>query len=229
MNATIPKWLDSEKDTIKEWWRSANNGTYTGSFSRLNLYCNDFQQFGVAIINRFNTVESANCDNLIKLIEEKLFNSNFNSQKEIDKFSENTSRELLANNLTHERSSLYYYMANCWLLSKFVESSEFFISRICVSYSHDSMRIKKDVVHEQAKMVYLAFSPNFNIESRYKTSDVVSLSRRIFYEKDWGAMPILADALQEAGFDKTEPLAKLRDSKTYWFRGCKILSEILTS
>ncbi len=66
-----------------------------------------------------------------------------------------------------------------------------------------------------------------DVQSQHKTSTVVALARGIYNDKTFDRMPILADALQDAGYDREETLTQLRDNNSYWFRGCSILDEIL--
>jgi len=55
----------------------------------------------------------------------------------------------------------------------------------------------------------------------------VSLARTMYESRDFGAMPILADALQDAGCDDTNILAHCRDTKLPHVRGCWAVDLIL--
>lgn len=65
------------------------------------------------------------------------------------------------------------------------------------------------------------------IQSEQLTSTVLSLARGIYEEKAFDRMPILADALQDAGSNDQVTLDKLRNPNHYWFRGCCLLDTIL--
>ncbi|MCE9566335.1 MAG: hypothetical protein K8U57_30290 [Planctomycetes bacterium] len=59
------------------------------------------------------------------------------------------------------------------------------------------------------------------------TSDVVALATGIYSDRDFSAMPILADALQDAGCDSEDILNHLRDPNVTHVRGCWALDLVL--
>jgi len=59
------------------------------------------------------------------------------------------------------------------------------------------------------------------------TSDVSLLARGIYEERAFERMPILADALQEAGCDCDAILNHLRDANATHVRGCWALDLVL--
>jgi hypothetical protein len=61
----------------------------------------------------------------------------------------------------------------------------------------------------------------------WRTSDVTLLARGIYEEKAFDRMPILADALQEAGCEVADLLDHLRDRKQTHVRGCWALDLVL--
>lgn len=61
----------------------------------------------------------------------------------------------------------------------------------------------------------------------WRTSDVMSLATGIERSQDYGAMPILADALQDAGCDSDDLLNHLRDTSATHVRGCWALDLVL--
>jgi hypothetical protein len=64
------------------------------------------------------------------------------------------------------------------------------------------------------------------IESAWRTSTVVSLAREMYEAHEFSAMPILADALQDAGCDNEDVLHHCRDAATH-IRGCWVVDLIL--
>jgi len=60
----------------------------------------------------------------------------------------------------------------------------------------------------------------------WRTSTTVGLARAIYESRDFGAMPILADALEEAGCDSPELLAHCR-TDTPHVRGCWVVDLVL--
>ena len=61
----------------------------------------------------------------------------------------------------------------------------------------------------------------------WRTSDVLLLARGIYEERAFDRMPILADALQDAGCDSDELLGHLRDVNATHVRGCWALDLVL--
>jgi hypothetical protein len=67
----------------------------------------------------------------------------------------------------------------------------------------------------------VSFSPS------WRTDTAVSLARQMYDSRDFSAMPILADALQDAGCDSAEVLDHLRDTGAPHVRGCWALDLVL--
>jgi hypothetical protein len=65
------------------------------------------------------------------------------------------------------------------------------------------------------------------IAPAWRTSDVMALARGIFDEKAFDRMPILADALQDAGCDNDEVLSHCRAERWEHVRGCWVLDLLL--
>jgi hypothetical protein len=61
----------------------------------------------------------------------------------------------------------------------------------------------------------------------WRTSDVVLLAQGIYEERAFERMPILADALQDAGCDNADILAHCRDASTPHARGCWVVDLVL--
>ena len=61
----------------------------------------------------------------------------------------------------------------------------------------------------------------------WRTSDAVLLARGMYESRDFGAMPILADALQDAGCTSDDLLNHLRDPNATHVRGCWALDLVL--
>ncbi|QJW96785.1 hypothetical protein [Frigoriglobus tundricola] len=67
----------------------------------------------------------------------------------------------------------------------------------------------------------LGFAPS------WRTDTAVALARQIYDTRDFSAMPILADALQDAGCDSDDTLGHLRDPHATHARGCWALDLVL--
>jgi hypothetical protein len=63
--------------------------------------------------------------------------------------------------------------------------------------------------------------------SEWRTDTAVTLARTMYDSRDFGAMPILADALQDAGCDNDDILAHCRDANQLHVRGCWVCDLVL--
>jgi hypothetical protein len=61
----------------------------------------------------------------------------------------------------------------------------------------------------------------------WRTDTVVSLARQMYEARDFGAMSILADALQDAGCDNVDILGHCRDTSLAHVRGCWCVDLVL--
>jgi hypothetical protein len=61
------------------------------------------------------------------------------------------------------------------------------------------------------------------LEREWLTSTVVLIAQQMYESRDFGAMPILADALQDAGCDSEDILTHCRDPHAVHVRGCWVV------
>lgn len=61
----------------------------------------------------------------------------------------------------------------------------------------------------------------------WRTSDVLALARSIYDERAFDRMPILADALQDAGCNNADILSHCRDTSLTHVRGCWVVDLVL--
>jgi hypothetical protein len=66
-----------------------------------------------------------------------------------------------------------------------------------------------------------------DFNKKWRTSDVMLLAKGIYDERAFDRMPILADALQDAGCDSDDLLNHLRDPHATHVRGCWALDLVL--
>lgn len=66
----------------------------------------------------------------------------------------------------------------------------------------------------------VAFSPE------WRTDTAIALARTMYESRDFSAMPILADALQDAGCDNDDVLSHCRSANPH-ARGCWVVDEVL--
>ena len=63
--------------------------------------------------------------------------------------------------------------------------------------------------------------------AEWRTDTAVSLARGMYESREFGAMPILADALQDAGCDNDDLLNHCRDANQVHVRGCWVVDLVL--
>jgi hypothetical protein len=61
----------------------------------------------------------------------------------------------------------------------------------------------------------------------WRTDTAVSLAKGMYESRDFGVMPILADALQDAGCDNEDVLNHCRDPEQVHVRGCWVVDLVL--
>ena len=64
-------------------------------------------------------------------------------------------------------------------------------------------------------------------DKAWRTSTAVSLAKQMYKSGEFSAMPILADALQDAGCDNDDILTHCRDAKQLHVRGCWVVDGVL--
>jgi hypothetical protein len=71
------------------------------------------------------------------------------------------------------------------------------------------------------------FRPGFfRLYPNWRTQNVTGIARRIYDEYDYSALPILADAIEEAGCDNTYLLEHCRSNAMH-VRGCWVVDRVL--
>lgn len=67
----------------------------------------------------------------------------------------------------------------------------------------------------------VAFSPD------WRTSTAVAIAQQMYESRDFSPMPLLADALEDAGCDNADILEHCRDAKVPHVRGCWAVDQVL--
>jgi hypothetical protein len=80
-------------------------------------------------------------------------------------------------------------------------------------------QLLRDIAGNPFRLV--AFSP------ARRTDTALALARQMYGSRDFSAMPILADALQDAGCDTEEVLSHCRDPEQVHVRGCWVVDLVL--
>ena len=65
------------------------------------------------------------------------------------------------------------------------------------------------------------------LEEVWQTSTAVALAKQMYESRDFSAMPILADAIQDAGYENDVVLNHCRDEKQVHVRGCWVVDLVL--
>jgi hypothetical protein len=71
------------------------------------------------------------------------------------------------------------------------------------------------------------FRPPVAFEPSWRTDTVLALAKQMYELREFGAMPILADALQDAGCDNDDILSHCRDTQLTHVRGCWVTDLVL--
>ncbi len=66
---------------------------------------------------------------------------------------------------------------------------------------------------------------NFTLE--WRSSTTIAIAKQMYESRDFSAMPILADALQDAGCENTDILTHCRDTNAVHVRGCWVVDAVL--
>jgi hypothetical protein len=89
---------------------------------------------------------------------------------------------------------------------------------------------REQEIKYQAPLVHDIFGNPFvpvAFSANWRTDTVLLLAKQMYEARDFSAMPILADALQDAGCDSEAVLTHCRDVKQVHVRGCWVLDLVL--
>jgi hypothetical protein len=95
-------------------------------------------------------------------------------------------------------------------------------------HTYDGARLQEAL--EQARLVRELFGNPFKpvtMLQEWRTDTVLALGRQIYESRDFSAMPILADAMQDAGSEHTDILDHCRDPNQVHVRGCWVVDLVL--
>ena len=83
---------------------------------------------------------------------------------------------------------------------------------------------------EQANLVRCVFGNPYcpvTFSAEWRTDTAVSLAKQMYASRDFSGMPILADALQDAGCDNEDVLSHCRGATLSHVRGCWVVDLVL--
>jgi hypothetical protein len=99
------------------------------------------------------------------------------------------------------------------------------LRHLVLTYRSDAAPSPRDLIRLIHEVVGNPFRP-VAFDTAWRTSTVVSLARGMYESRDFGAMPILADALQDAGCDNEDILDHCRGPGPH-VRGCWVVDCVL--
>jgi hypothetical protein len=92
-----------------------------------------------------------------------------------------------------------------------------------INYDTEERLLQIDILRD---IVCNPFRPMF-FSDRWRTDTAVTLAQQMYEARDFSAMPILADALQDAGCDDEHILTHCRDPHATHVRGCWVVDLVL--
>ena len=101
--------------------------------------------------------------------------------------------------------------------------------RLCADY-HTADAVRREANDRQVSLIYDIFGNPFRpvaLDPLWLTFDVQALAQGIDADRAFDRMPILADALQDAGCDNPDVLNHCRDPHATHVRGCWVLDLLL--
>lgn len=86
---------------------------------------------------------------------------------------------------------------------------------------------RKKVALAQARYLIAFAASGWVLDKQWLSTTVIALGKEIIQKQDYSLMPILADALQDAGCDNDEWLAVMRDPRQPWFPGARVVESLV--
>ena len=129
----------------------------------------------------------------------------------------------------YDRSELLLAVAASWALVKPQPWELKFAAEVCSSNTRTATRQTR-LLRAHANILRCLFGNPFRpvtFDPAWRTSDVMLLARQMYDSRDFGAMPILADALQDAGCENEDILSHCRDASLTHVRGCWVVDLVL--
>jgi hypothetical protein len=95
--------------------------------------------------------------------------------------------------------------------------------------THDAQRAARsgNVTGDLVLEIFGDPSASVSFDPDWRTSTAVGIAKGMYESRDFSAMPILADALQDAGCDNADVLNHCRDANQSHYRGCWVLDLLL--
>lgn len=113
-----------------------------------------------------------------------------------------------------------------WVAKMSVENS----MEVSTAFAQDEATACTSEGSAQAALVRDIFGNPFRpvtFSPAWRTDTAVAIARQMYEFREFGAMPILADALQDAGCDNDDILSHCRDANQVHVRGCWVVDLVL--
>jgi hypothetical protein len=139
----------------------------------------------------------------------------------------------VASMLTFEASvsmRMSKYAARDAALAAAIVARKRLASREVASHARRAIMATPDRPKDQASLLRDIFGNPFRpaaIDPAWLTSTVVALARGIYDDRAFDRMPILGDALEDAGCDNADILVHCRDANATHVRGCWVVDLVL--
>ncbi len=102
-----------------------------------------------------------------------------------------------------------------------IHCSEFAIIRRGGPNESEALKSQVAIIFDMVAPVDWVFNPN------WRTDTAVNIAKNMYESKDFSAMPIIADALQDAGCEQEDLLTRMRDPSKNWYRGNWVVDHLL--
>jgi hypothetical protein len=103
-------------------------------------------------------------------------------------------------------------------------------ARVLYATANLGLRTRRAEEAEQAKLIRDVFGNPFRpavFDASWRSDTVLSLAKGMYGSRDFSAMPVLADALQDMGCEATDILNHCRDESIPHVRGCWVVDLVL--
>ena len=189
-----------------------------------------FRLFGVACCRRvWEMFPSDACRNAVEIAEQ--YADGAATTKELTQVEKRLRRKVL----DHKHRSGQRARSVAWRVTQNAYSPsiislammELFGLSVAVAWGADAR--KKEGCRQSASLRDVFGNPFRPVafDAAWRTSTAVALATQMYDSRDFGAMPILADALQDAGCTSDDILDHCRDPKQTHVRGCWVVDLVL--
>jgi len=205
-------WLFSEDSIEREFCKNVDPVFISNFIDDLRLSSRSKALLGINCL-RLSKYRNELIEKLFELTELHWYSNGKADRRELEKVNESLAYLVNRSNL----GEAYFYYKNCQSACSFASGDINVANSVFASYNDN-----KENIPIISKIISSFVSPTLEILPEHKTSTVVTLANGIYIERAWDRMPILADALQDTGFE-SQHLNYLRDTSFPWCRGAKIL------